>query len=61
VSDLACSPSKHKEMKESPELMATDAEFIGTQHEVGHCDLDLWNCKTCRSTISVRVNEREVA
>jgi hypothetical protein len=48
-------------MKESPELMATDAEFIGTQHDTGHCDLDLWNCKTCRSTISVRVNEREVA
>lgn len=48
-------------MKESPELMATDAEFIGTQRDAGYCDLDLWNCKTCRSTISVRVQEGEVA
>lgn len=61
MSDSACSPSRHKAMKESPELMATDAEFIGTQRDAGYCDLDLWNCKTCRSTISVRVQEGEVA
>lgn len=58
---LACQPSKHKAMKESPELMGRLAVFIGVQHDAGFADLALHNCRKCGSTISVRVAEKTAA
>jgi hypothetical protein len=61
AAELACAPSKHAAMKASPELMAREGEFIGVQHDPGYDDLALFNCRVCRSTIAVRVAERQAA
>lgn len=41
-------------------LTKTNAKFIGLQEgqsEIG-CDLELWDCRICGSTMAIRVNER---
>lgn len=48
-------------MKVSPDLMALNADYIGMQRDHGFETLALHNCRRCKSTIAVRVDERKVA
>jgi hypothetical protein len=56
-----CCQSRHRAMKLSPDLMALNADYVGMQRDHGYDSLALHNCRRCKSTIAVRVVEREAA
>lgn len=57
----ACCQARHRAMKLSHELMARFADYIGMQRDHGVETLALHNCRRCRSTIAVRVQEKMAA
>lgn len=56
-----CCQCRHVAMKQNPDLMAREADFVGVQHDEGREYLVLWNCRKCLSTLAVKTQGKEAA